>query len=823
MGALLLAGAAIVAPIADAGIWEPRELEAAELSRRIAARVLGASWLALPDDPASAPSLGDLRSGELPFVAIAAAFRFLGLHPWAGRLAMVAFAIAGLVAVWSVVARFAGPRAAALAATVLATTPLYAAHARTMLGDAAVMGAFAIAFAGLSGLALEPRTKTALRWVPVAITGLVAGFLARGLLFGVAVPLVSVSLGALLLVPVLGRESAQRRVIVGSLGLALGVACVVAFAQQALALRAMGAGVVTRVTAVAFEAPESGATFETVARRLGHALFPWSALAPLALARALATPPSARSPLDARGLAASGLRLVVVLAVGVAIAASTLASPFVVDPPFVGVAAFAAAVALAFDDLAEGARPSFVVALATLCSVGILGVDLVRDPARVLAPLGAGAGAFPESLVRREKLWIAAIACGVGVGAVIAASVGAVDRVPRPARVILTSRIADGRRLVRAVATAWNGNLAFLFVVIEAALVGLAAMVWVGRALDWSSIVRLPELYQHAFVHLFWMAPVGLAVGIGVPTLGADLLRSSARRLRASPPMLGAGLAALSAFAFVVGFHPTLAAQLSPREALEAFSSLHSRGEPLGLLGMSPRLVAYHGGGEVHAFERPAAAFGWLAGDDRADANGPRRWLVVPDRELAGLNVLHRERFGRNLPIADASSSRALLAVSDLGGLPQRSPLRDVVLDEVPRPARETQVRFGDELELLGWDVRDASGDPADAVATRSHFEARFYVRVIGPVDPSFGPFLHVDRGKLRFNGDSTFVDRGYGPSRWLVGDVVVLVCDVFLEANFPNGEAEVYFGFFSGGTRMKVSEGAASLDRAKLGKLRVR
>jgi hypothetical protein len=826
LGALLLSVATLVAPISHAGIWEPRELEVAELSRRIGAGLFGTPWLRDGADPAELPTLGDLRSGELPFVAIAAAFRLFGLHPYAGRLAMCVFAIAGIVATWRLLARFAGPRAAILGALVLASTPLYAVHARTMLGDAAAMSAFAVAFSGLAGLVLEGSTKRAIAWAPIALAGLIGGYLARGLLFGVAVPLVAIGMGALLVVSPLGRDGAQRRVMIGCSALALGLASVVTFLQHVHGLRAIGSDAITRVTALALEATPSGATFETAARRLAHALFPWSALVPLAVGRALAVPsPDAPAPGEApRRAESASLRLLVLVAAGVALAASSLVAPFARDAPFVGAAAVSALVALAFDDLVGGATPSRVAAFATVVLIAILGFDLAREPARNLAMVGGESSSFPESSIGLGKAWVVATAAAVGIGAAIAASIdprgapaGGPPAIARAAR-------DDARALLRAVASAWGGNLAFLLVVVEAALVGLAAMVVVGRAAEWSSILRLPELYQRAFLHLFWLVPLGVAFSVAVPTVGADALRAVARRAGTRAAGLAVALAVLGALAFVVGFHPELAAQLSPREALEAFARMHRDREPLGLLRMSPRLVAYHGGGDVRAFGRTDDAFAWLAGDDQPPESAvARRWLVVPESELAKLNVLHRQRFGRNLPVADASSSRTLLAVSDLEGMVQRSPLRDVVLDEPREPARRAHARFEEGLELLGWEVVDADGARLEAVPTRTAVNARFYVRVSGAIDPGYAPFLHVDRGKLRFNGDAAFVDHGYGPAHWLAGDVVVLTCAVLLEANFPIGEADVYFGFFSGATRMKVTGGAASQNRAKLGKLRVR
>jgi len=71
--------------LGKSGIWDPYELDAADLSRRIAVNVFHDERLSLPGAVNVLPTLSDLRMGELPFTSMALGFRLFGLHDWTGR------------------------------------------------------------------------------------------------------------------------------------------------------------------------------------------------------------------------------------------------------------------------------------------------------------------------------------------------------------------------------------------------------------------------------------------------------------------------------------------------------------------------------------------------------------------------------------------------------------------------------------------------------------------------------------------------------------------------------------------------------------------
>src|SRR3954469_883220 len=135
--------------LAQSGIWDPYELDAAELARRIAVNTYHAGGLALPNANNSLPTLSDLKMGELPFTSMALGFKLFGLHDWTGRLPLAIWGFFGILALHEFLARFVDRRAGLYGALALATMPLYFMQARTMLGDIVTMVALIFGFTGL--------------------------------------------------------------------------------------------------------------------------------------------------------------------------------------------------------------------------------------------------------------------------------------------------------------------------------------------------------------------------------------------------------------------------------------------------------------------------------------------------------------------------------------------------------------------------------------------------------------------------------------------------------------------------------------------------
>src|SRR5258708_5586405 len=76
----------VLPPLSKNGLWDPYELNVADLSRRVAYNLFGASQLALDGADNSLPHLNDLGRPQLPYSSIGLGFRLFGVHQWAGRL-----------------------------------------------------------------------------------------------------------------------------------------------------------------------------------------------------------------------------------------------------------------------------------------------------------------------------------------------------------------------------------------------------------------------------------------------------------------------------------------------------------------------------------------------------------------------------------------------------------------------------------------------------------------------------------------------------------------------------------------------------------------
>jgi hypothetical protein len=834
VAAAAIAIAFLFAPLSRLGIWDPYELDAADLARRIAIWVLPhpSSDGLVPSsaDPLwqegaqnRMPTLSDLGMGELPFTSMAVAFRIFGLHEWTGRLPLACWGLLGAMAVYALVARLVDRRAGLYATAALVTMPLYFLHARTMLGDIVTMAALALALAGLGGALLDRGALVRALWGAVGAGGLVAGYLSRGLLIGVAIPALSAGLTALVLEagarPAKGaRRDLARTLLAGVLLGGGGFAAAHALRLLHAAppggplLRSLGFAVLSR-------APVE-ATFDLPLRDLGHGLFPWSAFLPFAVGR-LFRPPCIEGEDEGAALARereTGLRVLLLVALGVGFAVYAHVAPRAGALPWSGPAILAAAAALAIRDFERGAPPSRALALAVPVLGYVLYTDMKRMPEKALAAFSVDGATFPKSFEaqgERMLTWAFVLFAGLVALAWFEAPE------PRERRGLSTwgSDLVDGYvDGVRGLAAVWAGNLVFVAVVIEAALVGLGAMVFFGRRFGWGAVERLPKNAADASVNLWWILPAALAIAPIAYLVVRDAFRATVAAARVPRALTTIFAALLAGGALSFGYYPALAAQLSPKEAFETLGTLAGPGEPLGLLGVRARAAAYYGPGKVTSLADPARAFAWLT-----EAPGERRWLLLKAEDLPRLNALHRRHHGKNLPVLDGRSSQILLASNRPGGAPDQNPLANIVLDDPPKPTHPVDASFRGELTALGWDVVDASGKIVDSVVPQAPYHIRFYYRVEEPIGGTWKAFLHIDGFGRRYNGDHTVLDGRYPMNLWSVGDVVVDDLVFQLEPNFLPGDYNVFFGFFSGETRYAVTRGSAQENRVMGGPLRVR
>jgi 4-amino-4-deoxy-L-arabinose transferase-like glycosyltransferase len=807
----------LLLPLGKAGLWDPFELKSIELARRIAVGLFDAAGLALAGADNALPTRGEVDRGELPFTSMALGMRLFGLHAWAARLPLAVFALLGLAATFVLVRRLSDRRAAIASVLVLVTMPLYFLHARTLLGDIVTFAGAATASAGLALAVFDAeRWSARAAWFVVGTVGLVAGLLARGVLLGVAVPVLGVALAWLVLTLTSALPRERGRDVLGGALLALGVASAL-----------LG----VRLLAHAVDEPEryflwlgfgvtraaSPPTFDAVVGVLGHALFPWSAFVPVALAR-LASIPDAFA--GARRDRESGLRLTLVLTAALGLAAFGGVAPVAGVLPFGPVACLAALVALALRDIDCGAPASRVAGMTAVAFVVLLLADFVNLPDKLLAAYGVEGARFPESFRAPGHPWlfVAAALAALGFFAATLESEGS----PRPAFVR-----RDYAAWLDALREQWNGNLLFGACVLEAALLGCFAFDLLGERIPALARFSVGGENTRPLLRTAWLA-LPLLAALPLATLA---LRDAVRFVAAASagtgwrrwlPTRGA-LAVLGGVlggtTLSLGFYPALAAQLSPQGSFDAFHRLAAPGEELAVVGTSSAAAPYAAGREVTALAGMEQASEWLL------EPGARRWLVLKADALGGLNSRYRAHASNpeNLPILDGRSSEILLASNRLlPGEKSQNPLDRYLLAKPPAPTHLLDANLGDALDVLGWDVTDLDGEPLSAVVPGRRYEFVIYYRVVARIAGTWETFVHIDGFQRRFNADHPTLDGHYPFALWNVGDLIADRHEFALEPNFTRGAYQVYVGLYSGSRRLPVRRGTATDDRLSAGELRV-
>jgi 4-amino-4-deoxy-L-arabinose transferase-like glycosyltransferase len=799
-----LAVASFFVPIATSGIWDPHELSVADLARRIAVTLLGASHLTLEGSVNTLPTAGELGRGELPFTSVAVGFAVFGLSDWAGRLLLGLWGLAGCAATFLLIARLADRVAASFAVIVLATTPLYFLHARTILGDVVTMSALAVGTAGLALAVFDDRAGGRARaayWVLGAL-GLAAGMGSRGVLIGAALPTLAVA-GAW----GLGRSPADARAMTLS-GVAVGVLAAIALGLGLYALETASEERFSRLVGTALRPPRKLPTHDFVVLHLGHALFPWSAVIPFAMGRLLRVPKRE----GAAALRDTRLRLVCALAAVLGVGAYGWLARDVGLVAFGPVFALAAMVAIVLRDLERGAPGSRALAIGVGALAILFYTDFKNFPDKGLSAFAVEGAKFPDSFAPTAT---AIVKYGAVLMAV--AFFGAIMDGPAP-----RARPFDRGPYVawwRAFRESYAGNLQFSFFFLEALLVGFAALTFASdRHFHWAFIETLSTPLRQV-ARFGWIALPLLVVAPWGALLFRDAVRAGFRVL---PITRGsAALASVAIFGAVLSFwyYPALAAQISPKGVFSSYRSLAGDREELAMVGTSTGAAAYYAGGRVTTFQTAHQAFEWLVEDE-----GQRRWLVVKSTDLPALNASYRERFHRNLPVLDGRSSEILLVSNELRqGEASQNPFSDWVLDERPQPQHRLDVDFGGQLRAIGWAITTRAGDPVDFVTAGKPYQVRLYYEVEKPVVGEWKTFIHIDGFQRRYNGDHDTLQGKYPMRNFRVGDFIVDVHDFELEPNFGPGDYELFFGFFTGSRRLEVKQGAHDDNRVRAGAVQVR
>ena len=763
---LAFAAALATLGLSGYGIWDPWELDIAEVARKWAA-----GEHAVTRGSPFGPWLSSL------------AFDALGVRERTGRLPI---ALSGLIAIaltYVLAARHAGKRAAPIAALALATTPFFLLNARLMLGAAPhvalqVWSAFALFELTQGdvrrGREVEGGRRFALRLAHAALA-CCASAAASGVLLG---PL-----------PVLIAASAASQLDSDRADVRLAL-------TRATLLGVAGASAVGVWLAVRRDAPTyshwlgggafGGATpsFEREVERIFHGFAPWSALFIPALGNLLrhldAPPGEAPNSTTSSVGRPRALALFVIVWLAASYAAATLYSSRYGATPVYAAPALAIAVGVLVADASESGRTHWTIAIVG----GLFALLLLRDfamfPGTPVAAVPGRLPTVPEDGFDLRLGWALAL---VAFAASVVLTFGVGGGAARPNLTVVRGalrehwRMSVGHRLWFVLAgIAALGAVAF----------GIATLVAGGR-----------------FSSLGARIGRGLLVGIvALPVVIWGLAWgryavSRAARFRIAPLLLAGGAFGVF-FAFV--FVPQLSQHLSPREVFQTFDALRGPDETLGEHQTGDRAAAYYTDGEIETLSTIGAVVTHLAPE------GGRTWAVFPRSVLSQADRQYRERTGEHLYLADTTNARVVLATSaPIEGRVNQNLLASTVVRELPRaPHHVLNAHFEERVELIGYDLELPAGD---SVGPGQSFAITWYWRALPRIGGGYQIFLHIDGHGQRLNGDHVPVDGSYPVSNWRPGDIVVDRQELSVPANYPAGDYQMWIGFFAGSSRLALQD----------------
>jgi 4-amino-4-deoxy-L-arabinose transferase-like glycosyltransferase len=299
--AFLLAALVLFPKLGTFGLWDPQEIQIADQARELA-------------------KTGDVEKiyktrPPLTLYLIAQGMKIGGVGELSARLPLALLGLIAVMATYALGARLKRPRAGYYAAIVLACSPLFLFESRQLTSDVATLACQAVAMLGLVGLVWPERGRYHPVWTTIDVLlawiGLRGGFLAAGLLVGVLIPLAGVSLAALVALVGRLREPGPAPAVplhVLAVGTAIvGVATLVVLyvsvdkiydwlPAQPKQLQLLGKtlapakGYIPAIGGLwrAGPAPATS-SFDVMVNQIAFGMFPWSALAPIAVLR-LATP-----------------------------------------------------------------------------------------------------------------------------------------------------------------------------------------------------------------------------------------------------------------------------------------------------------------------------------------------------------------------------------------------------------------------------------------------------------------------------------------------------------------------------------------------------
>jgi len=812
------------------GIWQPAEVRVADMAREVIAHQ-------------PIPNL-DRPPGQISAVAVG--FRVGGVSELWGRLPTALLAFLALASLMGAARATGDRRLAAYTGITYATLPLVFMNARQMFGGGAAQSAITLALAGAAMLLWGRERK----WQGVGAASLLAGtFLSvqcAGVMLGV-VPVLGAAGVAVLLR--FGRERRDTRVLGAAAFVAAAVLAVMAFMAASKTLTGYSAW----VGASDRSQPAAGwQTFEYYFEQLAHATFPWTGLIPFGLVR-LVSPPSklAREDsdpnLDADEVAEldawreSGLRLMAFVAIALGFAVQTFHMQVYGPTPFYVVAPLALGLAVLLRDCEREEQPWRTVAVAGALLTALMLRDYLQFPKSAYAALGLpdGGPAFPSGFQIKFSEWMQNVKAARAAGgevppmpaegyhlistalylglSVLVLFQGAGEIKPisaeRPWQWIQETE-RDARDAcadeMKSLGRATFGSILLANFRWLLAAVGIALFI-VGASTR--SIPALTTPGRNALTLVMLLPVLAVAAVYGILALWNAYAWIGAPKNPVNKA-LGSRVAwvgvagVIVALIYAHAFVPALSEHMSPRGVWAVVRALRHGNEPVGRFGGPGEDPAtrYYTSVQPQTITSEEDAVAWLTGSQRS-------FLVVGADVFGSLNRAYRASRHQNIPVADATNSNLLLAVSDLEGRASRNPLDAWVLSQRPNmrhPAREP-CRLGeasrneDLIEFIGYDL-DSGGK--DHVPLGGSFKVTFNFHVLRESQRNWQVFVHTDGQGPRINGDHDPVNGKYPVRLWVAGDYIRDQITINIPLTYRPGIYTVYMGFFDGGDRMRTEGG---------------
>jgi hypothetical protein len=739
------------------GLWDPLEVRHADVAQELAT---SGNFLDVTQGG---------RYGQRPVLSIwlvAAGFKLFGVSEFAGRFPLALCAILTLLAAFRVVRRLVNDRAALVGVFVLATTPTFLFQGRQLIGEVEFYAALVAGAGGLAAYLWPASGKRCPFDLVLAVVGLVAGFLAKGLLLGVAFPL-----GALAIAIGVSWNTPHRPDAAGiwpaldgddlGRGETVGQALKRAYGRMVIALGAAGVVIVGLLITLkgttymllggTWHKVDIPATFETTFKKLGFGFFPWFALVPVALC--LFVLAQRRDPAR-RNRAAFAQALIVIFSVAGYVVASLWAG-YLGQIRFPALPWLAMGVGLLIYQAWSQEEP--VHRLWGVVAAGLILVlhqDFFMVPQSLAFAHVLGGAKYPIELNIKMAVRVFGILLSLG----FFLSLGG---------------------LPQLIKLDWDPNS------------GRGIKRWIRLAAHY--VIAVPFTWCHTGITtmLGW---------IGGPRNGRWY-------------WIGTGGIAL-VFAGWCAFYltPNLSLHMSNKALFQVFHGCREGGEKLAQYQVSGRGAAYYNKGQVEAISNQAQLFKLL--------RSKVRWFIlIPAGHLGPVDQAARQQ-KVTYYVLDDRSSQYLLLSNHLEGKcsKDRNPLLRFRLKEAPKPRRVFPVNFENRVKLLGYDV-------ADTVTRGGKFPITLYFQVLGRMPSGYKIFLHFDQPAHRFHGDHIPLDGKLATQYWLPGDYIVDTHKVEIPLiTTPGGTYTIYMGFWLGSQRLKVVEGPNDgVNRVKLGTIRVR